>query len=215
MHIPAIPRALSCPIFVILYISRFSFFHDLRKTSQSRMKVDSSTRIVDQMLIQRAMNFSVMALASSTRPNSSMSWTLPRIPDSKAEATIFLISTREYTTRKTVAYSKRAYSWICSAKQYRLRYHREGTHLVCSPINIIFLPHQHHPFERTGLTHIILRPEISRNIQFVHANLGRCPADALVWVKNPATSVIFTSILLPVEYLESAFLAPILNASKT
>ena len=43
--------------------------------------------IQSQMLIQRAMNVFVISLASSTRPSSSMSWTLPRIPDSKAEAT--------------------------------------------------------------------------------------------------------------------------------
>ena len=33
----------------------------------------------------------------------------------------------------------------------------------------------------------------------MHADLGRRPANAFKWVKNPATSVVFTSILLPVE----------------
>lgn len=37
--------------------------------------------------MKRAMNFCVMALASSTKPSSSRSCTLPRMPDSKAEAT--------------------------------------------------------------------------------------------------------------------------------
>ena len=40
-----------------------------------------------QILIQRAMNVFVIAFASSTRPSSSSSCTLPRIPDSRADAT--------------------------------------------------------------------------------------------------------------------------------
>lgn len=78
------------------------------------------------MFMKRAINFCVMALASSTKPSSSRSCTLPRIPDSKAEATrncqhVYLSRHHSVQEKK---YSRPAYNLKQVSKViiYRLRF---------------------------------------------------------------------------------------------
>lgn len=70
-----------CPTTVLTQLY-FQVFRE--RQCRDRRRRQCSTH---QILIQRAMNFSVMALASSTSPSSSRSCTLPRMPDSKADET--------------------------------------------------------------------------------------------------------------------------------
>lgn len=63
-----------------------------RSTDEPRVEVDMTISSFSgikphQIFMKRARNVCVMALASSTKPSSSRSCTLPRMPDSKAEET--------------------------------------------------------------------------------------------------------------------------------